>query len=69
LVRKIYAQKKAPTGAEFKIQDTGQGYWALSVKEPSKKRWDRIQVSVDAKFLYQVMMNQRDFKNLKEVVS
>lgn len=66
MARKIYAQVEAPNGTLFKIQATGQT-WTLYFKEPSKK-WKRIQSAVDAKFLYQVMMNQRDFRKMNEVV-
>lgn len=63
---KIYDSRTAPDGTGFKIQQTGDK-WTLYVTTPSKikgkLKWERIQSSYDAKFLQQVMMNQREFKN------
>lgn len=58
---RIYAETSSPTGAEFKIQETGMT-WTLYVKEPNENKWEKIQSSVDAKFLHQVMMNQKEFR-------
>lgn len=60
-IQKLYTLKTAPDGTMFKIQDIGLG-WTLFVKEKGSKRWDEIQSAADAKFLYQVMMNQKEFR-------
>jgi len=57
----IYEEKTAPDGTKFKIQSIGQK-WSLYVKEPINKSFKRIQTSYDAKFLSQVLHNQKEFK-------
>lgn len=58
---KIFELKKSKDGTEFKIQETGMN-WTLYVKEKGQSRWVKIQSDVDAKFLHQVMMNQKEFQ-------
>jgi hypothetical protein len=60
----IYETKKARNGAEFKIQSSGQK-WSLWVKEPKGTAFKKIQSSYDAKFLSQVLHNQKEFRQSK----
>jgi hypothetical protein len=59
--------KTAPDGTKFKINEEGM-VWRLYVKEKNKEKWGRIQSSVDLKILKRIMMNQKEFKKLKEMV-
>jgi hypothetical protein len=64
MVKDLYAYRVAKNGAEFKIQATGQN-WTLYVREVGKNKWEKIQSSVDAKLLFRIMMNQKEFKEEK----
>ena len=64
---KIY-DARTVGNTSFKIQETGDR-WTLYVTVPAKtkgkKKWEKIQTSYDAKFLQQVMLNQSEFKKVK----
>jgi hypothetical protein len=56
-VSKVYEEVTAPDGTKFQIRETGQT-WTLFYDVG--QGWKRVQSSVDAKILHQIMMNQKE---------